>query len=144
MASGSAAGGITGEPAVSVGAAVSVVAGGRVPVEEDALGSGATVEDGDGVAGTSGALVPVGAAGDGAWVAGFSDEGLREAVGAAGGTGVPVLAGVGAGLPDGRGVVEPAGLPDGCVVGAGVVATGVVELFGAIVGSGAGDDSGSS
>ena len=97
MASGSATGGITGEPAVSVGAAVSVVAGGRVPVEEDALGRGATVEDGDGVAGTSGALVPVGAAGDGAWVAGCSDEGLREA----------------AGLTDGRGVVEPAGLPDG-------------------------------
>lgn len=49
-----------------------------------------------------------------------------------------------AGLPDGSGVVTPVGLSDGCVVGAGVVATGVVELFGAIVGSGAGDDSGSS
>lgn len=92
MASGSAAGGITGDPAVSVGAAVSVVSGGRIPGEEDALGSGATVEEGDGVAGTSGELVPVGTAV---------------------GTGVPVLAGVTVGLPNGRGVVAPAGLPDG-------------------------------
>ena len=120
------------------------MSGGRIPGEEDALGSGATVEDGDGVAGTSGELVPVGAAGDGAWVAGCSDEGLREAAGAAVGTGVLVLAGVTVGLPDGRGVVAPVGLPDGCAVGAVVAATGVVVFFGAIVGSGAGDDSGSS
>lgn len=49
-----------------------------------------------------------------------------------------------AGVPDGSEVVEPAGLSNGCVVGAGVAATGVVVFFGAIVGSGAGDDSGSS
>ena len=113
MARGSATGGITGELAVSVGAAVSVVAGGRVPVEEDALGSGATVEDGDGVTGISGEFVPGATVGDGAWVTGCSDEGLREAAGAAVGTGVLVLAGVTVGLPDGRGVVAPVGLPDG-------------------------------